>query len=324
MTWNPSAYLKFHSARLRPAIDLLQRSADMFPNLSAVNKVVDLGCGPGNITPLLCEKFPNAKVCGVDSSKEMIDKALKSLESTPYASRSTFDTATIEDFVYKQPQSKATGAQTTVPPPSAPSSSDPNRYDLIYSNAALHWCTDHAKLLTALVTNHLAVNNGVLAIQMPDTRVQKSHTLMESAALRTGYLELIKNVRIPRVEHTAEWYFDLLAPFFKEIDIWTAEYVQQLPTYTKPTHSSISEVDSRYHITSQRHPVSDFTRSTGLMPILKALGGEDSDKAKKYLDEYDRLLQEEYKSTIVKNKYSVSGKAITLMPFKRFFIVGKT
>ena len=306
MVWNPNLYLKFHSARLRPAIDLLEKSRNAFgTDVPSVKKILDLGCGPGNITPFICEMFPNATIHGVDSSTEMIDQAVNSLKSTPYSQRARFSKETIENFIAQSKQKD-------------------DRYDFVYANAALHWCTNHERLLPDLLENLLTRSNGILAIQMPDTLHQKSHTLMETAALRCGLLEFIKSIRIPRSDHSAEWYYKLLAPICREVDIWTTEYVQQLPTYTKITHSSISEVDHKYHMINQRHPVSDYTRATGLLPIIQALGGENNDKCRRYLDEYDRLLEEEYSSILVKNKFNTTGKAITLMPFKRIFLMCKT
>eukprot|EP01031_Cornospumella_fuschlensis_P007283 gene7283-9028_t len=75
MAWSPTQYLKFHAPRLRPALDLLQRAAGLTSDPLAVRSVLDLGCGPGNVTPFLAEMFPNAVVHGVDYSREMIRQA---------------------------------------------------------------------------------------------------------------------------------------------------------------------------------------------------------------------------------------------------------
>ena len=186
MVWNPGLYLKFHSARLRPAIDLLQKSMEMIgPNFGSVKQILDLGCGPGNVTPYICEMFPNSNVHGVDSSKEMIEKATKSVSETDFKSRATFSINSIEDLVNEAKTKEM-------------------RYDFIYSNAALHWCVNHEKLLPEIIEHMLSRSNGVLAIQIPDTLTQKSHTLMETAALRSGLIEAVKNVRIPRADHSPE------------------------------------------------------------------------------------------------------------------------
>jgi trans-aconitate 2-methyltransferase len=295
MAWNPALYLKFNAARIRPAIDLLQTSSSMFSNPSSVKNVLDLGCGPGNVTPYLCQSFINAHVEGVDSSEEMIDKANKTNYEEQMKNRISFRVGTIENEGLFNTRS----------------------YDLVYSNAALHWCVDHHKLLPRLLNTLVAKNGGVLAIQMPDTMNQPSHTLMETAALRCGLLNSVQNIRIPRTEHSPDWYFKLLSPICKEVEMWSTEYIQQLPiqpqTY-KDSHDPIP----------QRHPVLEFTKSTGLMPIISALGGELNEKCQKYLDEYNRLLEEEYPTISIKNKFHSRGKTVVLMPFKRFFIVCKT
>src|SRR5690606_38282172 len=69
-TWDPAQYLKFADHRLRPARDLLARIPEIGPDT-----VYDLGCGPGNITRLLAERWPAARVIGVDSSADMLEKA---------------------------------------------------------------------------------------------------------------------------------------------------------------------------------------------------------------------------------------------------------
>ena len=70
MPWNPAQYLQFAGARLRPALDLLARVRSMHPRT-----IVDLGCGTGNVTRLLGERWPDARIVGVDSSPEMLGEA---------------------------------------------------------------------------------------------------------------------------------------------------------------------------------------------------------------------------------------------------------
>ena len=68
--WDPRQYLKFSDHRLRPALDLIARIP---PRDFA--RVWDLGCGPGNVTKLLAERWPAARVSGLDSSAAMLAKA---------------------------------------------------------------------------------------------------------------------------------------------------------------------------------------------------------------------------------------------------------
>ena len=70
-SWNPAQYLKFAGHRLRPALDLLARVAAETPKT-----VFDLGCGPGNVTKLLAERWPDARVTGIDDSPEMLARVL--------------------------------------------------------------------------------------------------------------------------------------------------------------------------------------------------------------------------------------------------------
>lgn len=116
--------------------------------------------------------------------------------------------------------------------------------------------------------------------------------------------------------HYIRRYFGLLSPLAKEIDMWTTEYAQQLPA-TAPNHNDSHEG------TVARHPVLEFTKATGLLPIIEALGGEGSPHCQTYLNEYDRLLYEAYPILKVNNKYYASGKYLTIMPFNRLFMVCK-
>jgi len=65
--WDATQYLRFGGERSRPFFDLLARVGAELPE-----HVVDMGCGPGNLTVVLAERWPSAAVCGVDSSRQMI------------------------------------------------------------------------------------------------------------------------------------------------------------------------------------------------------------------------------------------------------------
>src|SRR6185437_12843528 len=143
-SWDPTQYLRFSDERLRPALDLLAQVP-----LTAPARVVDLGCGAGNVTAILRRRFPDADVLGVDGSDAMLAKAR---EAAPGARFMQGDFATWT--------------------PDAPP-------DLIYSNAALHWVTDHETLFPRLVS--LLAPGGVLAVQMP---------AMHDAPLRRLQLEV--------------------------------------------------------------------------------------------------------------------------------------
>lgn len=103
-TWNPTQYLKFREKRLRPAIDLASKIVVDVPS-----KIIDLGCGTGTSTALLQEKWPQAKIFGFDSSVEMIEKAKSEFPEITWINADLNDWRPIE------------------------------RYDIIFSNAALQW-----------------------------------------------------------------------------------------------------------------------------------------------------------------------------------------
>jgi trans-aconitate methyltransferase len=135
----------------------------------------------------------------------------------------------------------------------------------------------------------------------------------------------------------------------KEIDMWTTEYVQQLPapapTQTEPVADNAESGDGEgtdkgnsgtvsstntnslqdaiLATATARHPVLEYTKGTGLLPIIEALGGEDSANCQTYLGEFDRLLYEAYPIEKISNKYTTGGKYVTLFPFKRLFMVCK-
>jgi trans-aconitate methyltransferase len=143
--WDPAKYLEFAGPRLRPALDLLARVP-----LGAPATVYDLGCGAGNVTRLLAERWPAAAVTGVDGSPAMLRTAR---EAAPAVTWEEADLGTWH--------------------PTRPA-------DLLFSNAALHWLDDHARLFPRLIGD--LAPGGVLAVQMPRNHGAPSHTEMVAAA----------------------------------------------------------------------------------------------------------------------------------------------
>mmetsp|Transcript_19862 Transcript_19862/g.28554 ORF Transcript_19862/g.28554 Transcript_19862/m.28554 type:complete len:290 (+) Transcript_19862:53-922(+) len=285
MSWNPGLYLRHAQPRLRPAIDLLSHTAASVRTPEHVSRVFDIGCGPGNITPYICKTFPFARVDGVDSSASMLEKAKASV-LPEYKERVTYVDGDIENV-----------CRNPVGP-----------YDVVYSNSAFHWIADQRILRDAL-TNAVRPDGGLLAVQMPDTRVQPSHTLMVEAAEKCGFSKLLVDVRIPRVEHGFDYYHSLLQPLCGSIEMWSTEYVHEL------------EYSNR-----SKHPVLEFTSATGLQPILAALsasaGGQEC--VTEFLDMYNQLLHEAYPPISTSHSEAEGSTSCTrtvLFPFKRFFLV---
>jgi trans-aconitate 2-methyltransferase len=192
--WSARQYLKFEDERTRPPRDLLAQVP-----LSAPRLAVDLGCGPGNSTELLLERYPDAQVVGLDSSPDMLRKARERLPSC------TFVEADI--------------ATWTVDP----------RADLLFANAALQWIPDHLELMRRLLEALPA--GGVLAVQMPDNTREPSHLLQREVAAAGPWADN------PDVQAAArgdlpppETYYDLLRPACTRIDIWHSIYNHVMAT----------------------------------------------------------------------------------------------
>ena len=191
--WNPALYTRFEDERTRPARDLLARVA-----LQSASLAVDLGCGPGNSTELLVERFPHAAFIGTDNSPSMLASARERLPEAQFP-KVRFDLSDIATW------------QPGTPP------------DLIYANAALQWVPDHPTLLPRLL-NALAPG-GVLAIQMPDNRDEPTHRLMREVAAEPAWAQAIGDYSKLRTELLGlDGYYDLLAPLAGSIDIWRTAY----------------------------------------------------------------------------------------------------
>jgi trans-aconitate 2-methyltransferase len=191
MSWDPERYLAFGDHRTRPAVDLLARIP-----LTAPGRIADLGCGPGNSTALLAERWPGAEVLGLDSSSEMLAKARAS------GVRASWAEADIAEWT-----------------PTAP-------FHVIFANAVLQWLPDHATLLPRLFDQ--VAPWGVLALQMPRNFGAPSHVLLREVAAGAPWAERVRP-RLPEEPvGPPGWYYDLLAPAAAGIDIWETEYLHVL------------------------------------------------------------------------------------------------
>ena len=191
MSWNPERYLAFGDQRTRPAIDLLARVP-----LASATRIADLGCGPGNSTRLLLERWPEAQVTGVDGSSDMLARAAASGVAATWVE-----------------------ADIVAWAPDAP-------LDLIYSNAALHWLDGHATLLPRLLSRLRP--QGVLAVQMPRNFEAPSHTLLREIARNGPWAGRLAGFLESSPVAAPGWYYDLLAPHAATVDIWETVYLHVL------------------------------------------------------------------------------------------------
>ena len=159
---------------------------------------------------------------------------------------------------------------------------------------------NHDVLLPNLIRK-LKQKSGILAFQIPDSRLQMSHTLMSEAAEKSGLTNVLKHVRIPQCQLDPIHYHKMLSPLVTYLDIWTTTYVQPLT------------VES-----NARHPIADFYSSTGLSVYLDALGCIEDEKSKTLLRAYSELLDEKYPPLT-----GVDGNKVVLLDIKRFFLVAQ-
>ncbi|HEX2943602.1 MAG TPA: methyltransferase domain-containing protein, partial [Rhodopila sp.] len=149
MSWSARQYTAFEKERTRPVRDLLS-----VVEKETVRRAIDLGCGPGNSTEVLAERFPGAEVLGLDSSADMIDAARQRLPQL------RFDLGDIQ--TWKVPES------------------DPGVFDVILANAVLQWVPNHDSLMPRLM--RALSDGGNLAVQMPDNLEEPAHRLMRELA----------------------------------------------------------------------------------------------------------------------------------------------
>ena len=189
-SWDPDRYLTYADERGRPFVELVTRIGAQAPA-----EVVDLGCGPGNLTGLLAERWPQARVVGLDSSPEMIAKAQES------DGRVDFAVADLRDWR-----------------PAAP-------VDVLVSNATLQWVPGHLELLPALVAS--VAPGGWFAFQVPGNFDEPSHTIRAELAAESPYAEWTADVAVPS-SHDPAAYYDALAATGCVVDVWETTYTHVL------------------------------------------------------------------------------------------------
>ena len=189
--WDPAQYLRFSDERLRPALDMMQRLP-----LANPARIVDLGCGPGNITAILKQRFPGANVTGLDGSPAMLEKARVAAPNCHFVQGNFFTWA-----------------------PEQP-------VDLIFSNAALHWVGEHATLFPRLLS--LLAPGGVLAVQMPAMHREPLRTLPLTIGRTGPWADALRGVTSAPDPLDPGQYWDLLRPKAASLDLWETIYMHAL------------------------------------------------------------------------------------------------
>jgi len=223
LSWDVDQYERFKEERAQPFRDLVAL-IDPRPNM----RIVDLGCGTGELTRELHEQLHASETLGIDSSESMLSKA------TP-STNLHFQLADIATFQSDRP------------------------FDLIFSNAALHWLPDHEQLFARLAS--LLAPNGQLAVQMPANHDHPSHRIAAELATSFGIEPRTVNVMTP------ESYAALLHQLgFARQHVRLQVYGHVLP----------STVD-----------VVEWTKGSTLTPYREAL---PADRYEEFLSEYTTRL----------------------------------
>lgn len=196
--WDPGQYLSFSGERSRPFFDLAGRIAAEQPGY-----VVDLGCGPGQLTADLARRWPLATVLGIDSSVEMIEAATAAgYGGDGFGGRLSFELGDVRDFKPDRP------------------------VDVIISNAVLQWVPGHLKLLPRWA-DYLAPG-GWLAFQLPGNFDQPSHAVLRDLAGSDRWRDRLAGVELNRQAADPIGYVDVLARAGLAVDAWETTYLHLL------------------------------------------------------------------------------------------------
>jgi trans-aconitate 2-methyltransferase len=206
-SWDPSRYLQFDVERSRPFYDLMARVGATAPG-----RVVDLGCGPGQLTASLLERWPTARVLGVDSSAAMVERA-----DRLSGDRLSFTMADLRDWQPDQP------------------------VDVLVSNAALQWVPGHRALLPTWIS--ALSPGGWLAIQVPGNFEEPSHRLLRELAEQPRFAAATRGVAAPSAFDAASYLEDLSA-LGCTVEAWETTYLHVL-TGQDPVFRWISGTGAR-------------------------------------------------------------------------------
>ena len=190
-SWDPEQYQVFGDERGRPFVDLLSRVGATSPP-----RVVDLGCGPGNLTALLARRWPGADVLGVDSSAEMIATARR---ADPSGVR--FAVGDLREWRAAEP------------------------VDVLVANAALQWVPGHLELLPGLVAQ--VAPGGWFAFQVPGNFAEPSHALLHRLGADQRFAPFLAGIARPAA-HDPVVYLESLLGLGCRVDAWETTYLHLL------------------------------------------------------------------------------------------------
>jgi trans-aconitate 2-methyltransferase len=190
-TWNADLYLQFATERTQPSLDLIGRI-----KVSKPARIIDLGCGPGNSTAMLRQRWPEANLIGLDSSAEMIAAASKAYPTEQWIQ------ADIAHWVAEKP------------------------FDLVFSNATLQWLPDHTQLFLHLFAQ--VASGGALAVQLPAHEQSPLRQVVDEVADDPLWCDRLSAARQALTRESPSFYYDVLGAIATHIDLWETEYYHQM------------------------------------------------------------------------------------------------
>ncbi|REC59206.1 trans-aconitate methyltransferase [Chryseobacterium pennae] len=253
MAWNPEIYDQFKEERSAPFFNLLK----LVESRRGIS-VIDLGCGTGELTSKLLDYLEDSKVLGIDSSEEMLEKAAQFKTS-----RLNFEKRSIEEQLHLG-----------------------DTYDLIISNAAIQWCSNHKELFPRIISK--IKEGGQLAVQIPSNHEYVVHQLLRKIA-------------------GAE-------PYKSAYDGWEREYtVLSIEDYARILFNNKGREITVYekvfpHVLENAEAVFTWASGTAMLPYIERLPDEMKEQFK---NDYKQQLQNTFPESPV------------FYPFKRTFISAK-
>lgn len=192
--WNPNLYLKYGKERIQPSIDLVTRI-----DIEQPASVIDIGCGPGNSTQILAERWPKAAITGIDNSPAMIKKAKMDYPKQDWL---VLDAGTGEIE---------------------------GKYDIVFSNAVIQWIPDHPALFRKF--HNLLTNNGLIAVQVPIFWDMPLGIAIANVARQSRWAAITKGATEQFTIHDYHFYYDVLSEIFQSVDIWETHYMHVLDSH---------------------------------------------------------------------------------------------
>ncbi|WP_241520131.1 methyltransferase domain-containing protein [Bifidobacterium catulorum] len=201
VTWDSEQYLRFKTERTQPSRDL---AAQLPADDGTVARVLDIGCGPGNSTAVLRERYPHAEILGVDSSPDMIDAAREAHPDIDFALCDVSEPEQLDAL--------------------------PHGFDVVFSNACIQWVPDHPHLIPNLLG--LLREGGILAVQTPMNYEEPIHRIIAEIVHSPRYAD-----RLPQRRE----FFNLTPPDYWELlhgsglvshfRMWKTTYMHTLPSH---------------------------------------------------------------------------------------------